>query len=488
MNNKSRNAFILSCKNFLSAYSLNSLRAYGRSIGVYSPTKLKKPDLIDRIVEILVGAVIPIEQGNQGAPIKNDYFEPEIPQKIAEFRALYLAEEKGADEPYFDFDPKNMDKNVLEVASPNVSNLRTEYDREIYRGQLTTVDSVSYLLPLDGSPMKERLVVSVEFIRYHDLREGDVITCHAQKSQSVLFVTEILTKNGLVDGPARPNFEDAPVVSPNEKFVFSNKNVTEKCFSWLLPLAKGQRGVVLAPPKTGKTQLLLNVTKSLIEDEAADEVFVALIEQSPETFSAYSKFVPKGNLIYTSYEEDSDKHVSAAEFILKRAKRYAETGKDVVLIVDSFSALMRAFNDIDFSKNSKTLACGVESSTVRYLKKYLGAARAFEKYGSLTVIGSMTFGSGNPADDVVSAEMKLIANAQIYLTQTLALQRVFPAFDFASSSVENGEILLSDEERAFELYAKNGYIPQFGVEKLYSAMSKFDEILPLTEALKRETK
>ena len=488
MNNKSRNAFVLSCKNFLASYSLNSLRAYGRSIGVYSPTKLKKPVLIERIVEILVGAVFPIAQGNQGAPIKNDYFEPEIPRKIAEFRALYLVEEKNVNEPYFDFDPKNMDRNVLEVASPNVSNLRTEYNREIYRGQLTTIDSVSYLLPLDGSEMKERLVVSVEFIRYHDLREGDVITCYAQKSQSVMIVTEILTKNGLVDGPSRPNFDTAPVASTNEKFVFSNKSVTEKCFSWLLPLAKGQRGVVFAPPKTGKTQLLLNLAKSLIEDEAADEIFIALIEQSPETFSAYSKFVPKENLIYTSYEEDSVKHVYAAEFLLKRAKRYAETGKNVVLIVDSFSALMRAFNDTDFSLGGKTLAFGMESNTVRYLKKYLGSARAFEKYGSLTVIGAMTVGSGNPADDVVSAEMKLVANAQIYLTQTLVLQRVFPAFDFSVSSVEKSENLLSDEERAFELYAKNEYIPRRGVGELYSAMSKFDEISPLTDALKRETK
>ena len=155
-------------------------------------------------------------------------------------------------------------------------------------------------------------------------------------------------------------------------------------------------------------------------------------------------------MVATSYEDEAVRHVFAAEFLFKRAKRMAEMGWEVVLIVDSLSQIAKAYNETDFSLGGKLLPCGLESKTMHYIKKYFGTARCFAEHGSLTIIGGVSFGTGDAADDALYSELSSVANAEIRLSEELSRRRIFPAVDVALSYSECAEKLFNPQEREAE--------------------------------------
>ena len=480
------------CKEFLSGFALNALRSYGRAIGVNNPTKDKKKNvLIDEIVAVLAGEVLPTMPSTRGAPVKNDFTDPKIFEGIKQIRRAHV--KMGSLEDTLDrLHEAEKNPYILKVSDPNAEHLQDTALNEMYDGQLETINGVSVLFPLDCMDSDSKVVVPVELIRVYDLREGDVISCRAERHQNVLVAVTILNINGLdVEYFRRGNF-DGKVCYPYQRVKFCQKNVANtmvaKLLEWLVVVGKGQRGLIVAPPKTGKTTLL---TDMAINAKRANDNFVVmslLIDQAPEAIGLYRELANPENLLYSTYEDSPERQMFVAEFALKRAKCYAESGKDVLLLVDSLNALARAFNETDESLGGKTLAGGMESKTVQYLKRYFGTARCLERGGSLTIIGALSVDTGNPADDLLRAELSPVSNLEIVLSEDLAKRRIYPAIDLLETRGKRTSAASGMREGITNDLIRSDYLSAFSVEDLYRVIMDSENFLEMEEKLFKQLK
>ncbi len=485
--------FKYACKEFLAGFALNALRSYGREIGVSNPTKDKKKDvLIEAIVAVLVGEVAPQAPSLVGAPVKNDYVDPKIPEGIKRLRMISAANAANDDAYGYKQRLQQMKENprVLVVEDPNAEQLKKQNVEELYRGQLETLNGVPMILPLNCMDSDKKVVISVEKIRAYDLREGDLITCYAEKRQNILVATTILTINDyVVDTFKRTDFENNTVCYPKEKITFYNEgkgNLSGKFLQWMIPVAKGQRGLIIAPPKTGKTKLLADIYVAATLHNPGICVFTLLVDQTPESVANFRKVYGNENLLYTTYEEEPERQVFVAEFILRRAKRLVECGRDVLLLVDSFNALAHAYNDTDASSGGKVLSGGLESKTLQYLKRYFGAARCFENGGSLTILGALCTDTGNPADDLLKSELTAIANQEIHLSDDLAKERLYPALDILKTRERLDASVATAEEAKLAKLIRNQYLPAFGWEGVLQLFNDCNSLRSLgTKAIEK---
>ncbi len=465
--------FKLRCKTFLMSYDIQRLRSYGRFIGVDSPTKKNKEPLIDEIIAILSFELAPIEISKQGAPVKNKQVDEGILQGIKQIKDDCFKNDIMIDVPNYDFETEyqKMLQTIepMRVADPK-EEARGFVSKIVSRGQVACVDGEYLLLPLDASVPEKKTPIPLEIVQEGDLREGDVITCHYREKDGKQWVGVLLTVNDVFvqDLKERARFDEcAACYSQEQIHVFDGENhatSTHKYVEWLLPITKGQRGCVVSTPKAGKTTFLKKIVQAAQALNRKLEVFTVLVDQSHETVGEFRKICRPNSVFYTTYEDDADRQVFVADFVLKRAKRFAEKGKDVLLVVDSLSALARAFNDTDASLGGKTLASGLESKTVHYVKKYFGAARCLEKGGSITILGAVSVGTGDPADEAIARELSEVATMQLCLNEELAVKRIYPAIDFVKAfSKSQGDFKDVDAEE-IEFILRNKVLPAVGYE------------------------
>jgi transcription termination factor Rho len=192
--------------------------------------------------------------------------------------------------------------------------------------------------------------------------------------------------------------------------------------------------------------------------------------------------------LYTTYEDDPERQVFVAEYLLKRAKRYAECGSDVLVLVDSLSALARAYNDTDASIGGKMLVGGMESKTIQYLKRFFGTARCFEKGGSVTILGTVTVDSGNPADDLISAELSAIGNYEVCLNEQLARKRIYPAIELSSSKTNKSGLIVGTRGDNLDFILRNEYLPKYSQEELYELLFDAKSYEDFEESVIRKVK
>lgn len=469
-------AFKNAAKIYLSTVSLEKLRSYGRNIGVSCATAKKKDDLIEDIIKILAGELAPIEISKKGAPVKNDSVDPRVENEMCRLKNLYFGEGLyNGDGWAFDFEKeyakfKQTIENVTANAPQENVLLTEEGTPLVIQGQLQTVNQVSLLLPLNCVENEQKIIVPILLIRKNNLQEGDALACHVTKSNNVLVATDIISVNECrLNELHREPFEDAYRPATARFRVYDGENspsLTSKFVDWLIPLMEGQRGLVLSAPKSGKTSLMVQIAKPLAEINPKACVFGLLVGATPETIAQWQRIFPAERLVYTDYNEDPEKQVFAADFILKRVKRYAECGRKVVLFVDSFNALARAYDDTDASLGGKQLPCGLESKTVQYLKRFFGAARCLQKGGALTIYGSISVNTGNPADDFLGTELRTIANLEIALNDEMAIRRVFPALDLRTVRKSNSFSYEKREDERLENMLLGRYLPKLGAEEL----------------------
>lgn len=489
---KDMELFAAACKEYLSTHGLSVLRAYGRSVGVSNPTKKEKEELVELTVGILTGKLSPRAPSRRGAPVKNNFVDPSVVNAIEALRRMHLhlpepeePEVSEATPPQtFDFQAelKKLRENpfALELHDPAYEAVGEGWTdvAGICRGQIQTLEGVPCLLPLYGEKQETLTVLLVELIRRHDLREGDIVSYHAKEKDGVRAATEILTVNDVVIGPQgylkRARFEACAAAYPSERLRLFQKEKSEstaaKYLQWILPILKGQRGCILSAPKAGKTELLFAVARAALKTADA-RVIVSLVGQAPEVVGKFKRAFGEEAVVATTYEQDPDSQVFAAEFALNRAKRWAESGKDALLLTDSLNALAHAYNDTQASAGGKALAGGLESKTLQYLKRYFGSARKLEGAGTLTVLGTLSVDTGNPADELIAAEMKSLSGAAVALDETLAMRRVYPAIDLINS---RGELEQTASGREAELvaYLKLQYAPKYGNEKVLSLLAQ----------------
>ena len=468
----------------LSKFSLYDLRIYGRELNLTDPTKLNKGDILLMIVSVLLGEITPSGRNNRGAPIKNKTVNPEILEAVENLKRRYPYNENESSAGFLNgigFEDFDSIPSKLVFGSDDLQEEHwTEtVNKAVVRGQLQVLNDVFRLLPLNCGVEEEPLVVPAELVKEHGLREGDVVACHTVKTTNVSVVKEILTVNDTqLMFLKREKFEEMEVCYPHKTIqLLSEKasSVSAKYIEWLLPLYQGQRGTILSSPKAGKTELLYGLTTSALNASREVKVFALLNAQSPENIWKFRNVIPEEQLVYTTYDDSPERQVFAAEFILNRAKRLAESGKNVVLFVDSYSALARAYNETEDSAGGKVLAGGLESKTLQYMRRFLGSARCFKQGGSLTLLGTVACDTGNPFDECLSLELSSLSNYQIRLNETLSAKRVYPAIDLPKSFSRLGGIF--DREESEQVYQQicREFLPTRGEEMLCKTLESCDQ-------------
>ena len=210
------------------------------------------------------------------------------------------------------------------------------------------------------------------------------------------------------------------------------------------PIGKGQRGIIVAPPKAGKTTLLKNIANSISENHPEAQLIVLLIDERPEEVTDMQRSI-KGDVVYSTFDEEPTHHTKMAEIVLERAKRLVEHGRDVVILLDSITRLARAYN-LTITASGRTLSGGLDPGALYLPKRFFGAARNIENGGSLTILATALTETGSRMDDVIYEEFKGTGNMEVHLDRHMQERRIFPAVDIAKSGTRKEELLLSQKE------------------------------------------
>lgn len=288
-------------------------------------------------------------------------------------------------------------------------------------------------------------------IRRFNLKTGDFIVGNtrlqpdAGRHEALLYVQ---TVNGdKVDMSIRRKaFDDLTPVYPTERLRLENKKEDSamRLIDLIAPIGKGQRGIIVAPPKAGKTTLLKNIANSISENHPETELIVLLIDERPEEVTDMQRCI-KGDVVFSTFDEEPNHHTKMAEIVLERAKRLVEHGKDVVILLDSITRLARAYN-LTISATGRTLSGGLDPGALFKPKRFFGAARNIEGGGSLTILATALTETGSRMDDVIYEEFKGTGNMEVHLDRRLQERRIFPAIDIYKSGTRKEELLLSDKE------------------------------------------
>lgn len=287
-------------------------------------------------------------------------------------------------------------------------------------------------------------------IRRFRLDTGDIIKgisrCkEEERFPSLIFVGEV---NGEHPEKAlkRKRFDELTPIYPNERLNLetTSKDYAMRLIDLLSPIGKGQRGMIVAPPKVGKTTLLKKIANSITANNPEVELIVLLIDERPEEVTDMKRSI-NGEVIYSTFDELPDHHVKVAEMVLERAKRVVEHGKDVVILLDSITRLARAYN-LTVPSSGKTLSGGFDPSALHKPKKFFGAARNIENGGSLTILATSLIETGSRMDDVIFEEFKGTGNMEVHLDRKLSEKRIFPAIDINKSGTRREDLLLTQKE------------------------------------------
>lgn len=293
-------------------------------------------------------------------------------------------------------------------------------------------------------------------IRKFDLRTGDIlkgIKKHQNEGEKYPALVTLLEVNGikLDELGARPKFDKLIPIFPNEKLKLINlkeKALTSlRVIDLLAPIGKGQRGLIVSPPKAGKTTLLKSIAKAIINKNEKIHLLILLVDERPEEVTDMKADV-KGNnveVIYSTFDETPERHRRVSEMVVERAKRLVEQKMDVVILLDSLTRLTRAYNLI-CAPSGRTLSGGLDPASLHMPKKFFGAARNMQEGGSLTILATALVDTGSRMDDVIYEEFKGTGNMELVLDRKLQERRIFPAIDIVKSGTRKEELLLSEKE------------------------------------------
>ena len=297
----------------------------------------------------------------------------------------------------------------------------------------------------------EDIYVSPSQIKRLGLRKGDTIEglIRPPKDNERYFaMLQVQKVNGVESTQVynRPLFENLTPLHPDERFTLElDKNaLTQRVIDLIAPIGKGQRALIVAPPKSGKTMILQAIAHSIAENYKDTVLMVLLIDERPEEVTDMSLNV-KGEVVASTFDEPADRHVQVAEMVLEKAKRLAEQGKDVVILLDSITRLARAYNTVAPS-SGRVLTGGLEATSLQKPKRFLGAARNIEEGGSLTIIATAMIETGSRMDEVIFEEFKGTGNSELCLDRKLSERRIFPAVDINRSSTRKENLLLPEDE------------------------------------------
>ena len=464
--------------------SIFALRDLARECGHHSPTNKRKSELIEFILGLKGESIAKVEDDSatkkrRGRPPKKSNTQALVEeqesveeQAIAEETIISSVEDEKKEEKKnfrnsFLEKPINNNSRFNTINKFNKTNQTQETEKEEYKEKTLDTNEVmeiregvleicpdgyGFLRAHNYEQGEGDAYIAAPKIRKSGLRKGDYVKAYVKKlaENRPMSVQDIISING--DDPEkafnRPVFESLIPIYPDERYKLelakSKKDFAIRAIDLVAPIGKGQRAMIVSPPKAGKTTLLKKIANSVSTNYPKAHLMVLLVDERPEEVTDMQRSI-KGEVIYSTFDEMPDHHTKASEMVLERAKRLVELGQDVVILMDSLTRLARAYNLV-ITPTGKTLSGGIDPGSLYLPKKFFGAARNIENGGSLTIIATALVDTGSRMDDVIYEEFKGTGNMEIHLDRKLSEKRIFPAIDLARSGTRREELLLSEEE------------------------------------------
>ncbi len=479
-------------KQELERLSIFDVRSIAKEVGVSAPTKINKAELVDLIYKISNGLMEPPTPPRVGRPRKesilikpvappaeeprneeiryreNAYRKPNIPQnrgipmRSGNFRDDERRRPRVRNEFNMEFRPAvNDEPNDYPEFERNSQNVLRE-DKEFVREGYLEInpDNYGFLRVKSGECCEMDAYVSSAKIRQFGLRRGDYVVANCRRGldeNKPAPLYDVLSINGdsIADIKGRPNFDNLTPIYPQTRLRLEVPNQPReyamRCIDLVSPIGKGQRAIIVSPPKAGKTTLLKMIAGSISKNYPDVVLKVLLIDERPEEVTDMQRSI-NGEVVFSTFDELPEHHTKTAEMLLERSKRLVEKGKDVVILLDSLTRLARAYN-LTIPPTGRTLSGGIDPGALHSPKRFFGSARNLEPNkdknypgGSLTIIATALVETGSRMDDVIFEEFKGTGNMEIHLDRKLSEKRIFPAIDLAKSSTRKEEMLLSAKE------------------------------------------
>lgn len=308
-------------------------------------------------------------------------------------------------------------------------------------------EGYGFLRPINYGPSQEDIYISQSQIHRFGLRNGDYVAGQARPpkpNERYYGLMRVGTVNGKDPNEARqrPHFPALTPLYPNRQIKLSTtpQTLSTRLIDTFVPIGFGQRGLIVAPPKAGKTTLLKNIANGIMTNYPAAKLIMLLIDERPEEVTDLERSI-KGEVVSSTFDQQPQNHVRVAELVLERARRLVEDKQDVIILLDSITRLTRAYN-LTMPSSGRTLSGGLDPTAFYKPKRFFGSARNIEEGGSLTILGTALVDTGSRMDDMIYEEFKGTGNSELQLSRELAERRVFPALDLKQSSTRKEELLL----------------------------------------------
>jgi transcription termination factor Rho len=345
-------------------------------------------------------------------------------------------------------------RKYYNTSNPAIPDLLNNSDVGNAEGILEILpDGYGFLRTENYMPGNRDVYISQSQIRRFSLKTGDLVsgktrhTKDGDKFRALLYVTAINGEDP-EKAPLRRPFEELTPIFPNQRITLENKkhrnDLATRIIDLVSPIGKGQRGLIVSPPKAGKTTLLKNIANSISINYPDIYLIVLLIDERPEEVTDMQRSI-RGDIVYSTFDELPDNHVKVAEMVLERSQRLVEHGRDVVVLMDSITRLARAYNAVAPS-TGRVLSGGLDAAALHKPKRFFGSARNIEEGGSLTIIATALVETGSKMDDVIYEEFKGTGNMEIHLDRKMSEKRIFPAVDLHRSSTRREDLLMNQKE------------------------------------------
>ena len=471
-----------------SEMTLVDLKNKAKELGIKNISKLKKSELIDELVKVTPNSI------EKNGVVLREKIAPKIREKESTNNTNNTNNGYSTRENNITEEQKEEKKEKLKVMINESGSAK---------GVLEVQENNNFgFLRCDNYLTSENdIYVSPSQIRRFNLRTGDEVqgkvreAKDGEKFKALLFVEKV---NG--DNPekaiGRKNFETLTPIYPNERLhleTHNEKDLSSRLMDIICPIGKGQRGIIVAPPKAGKTTLLKRIAQNITINHPDVKLIVLLIDERPEEVTDMKRSI-NGDVIYSTFDEEPQNHAKVAQMVLERAKRMVEQGKDVVILLDSITRLSRAYN-LTITPTGRTLSGGLDPGALIMPKKFFGAARNIEEGGSLTILATALIETGSRMDDMIFEEFKGTGNMEVHLDRRLQERRIFPAIDIYKSGTRKEDLLLTDEEKEVayairKVMYRDGNIEKI-TENLINMLSKtknnreFIQVFPKNDIFKK---
>ena len=465
--------------------SLGALKEIAKARGLKGISTLKKSELVERMV-----------QADEEEKKKTEHTAESVQDKAETGRIEEVQQEsRKPEERKYQREQREDNQENKPARAPME---QSELDSGLTVSGILEVlpDGYGFIRSDNYLPGDNDVYVSPSQIRRFNLKTGDILRGNTrvksqnEKFSALLYVTHI---NGIrANEMQRMNFEDMTPIFPNERLHLERPggSMAMRITDLVSPIGKGQRGMIVSPPKAGKTTLLKDAAKSILKNNPEMHLIILLIDDRPEEVTDMKESIKGKNveIIYSTFDELPEHHKRVSEMTIERAKRLVEHKKDVTIFIDSITRLARAYN-LTVPPSGRTLSGGLDPAALHMPKRFFGAARNMREGGSLTILATALVDTGSKMDDVVYEEFKGTGNMELILDRKLQEKRVFPAIDIAKSGTRREDLLLSQEEQeAVDIMRKalNGMKSDEATENILNMFARTRDNREFVQMIKKQ--